>query len=582
MADLGELVVRIRADAAQLESELKRVQGVTQDQTSKMTKSFRSLHDQLIDLAPAFSLAALVAFGRSAIEQADHINDLGQRIGFVGSTLSALNIPLRQSGSNLDEFAGAMVRMNNALGEAKNNPQMIKTFDDLHLSITKLEQLSPEEQFNAIAQALNGIDNQSQFTSLGINIFGRSFAVLAPLIRQAGGDMKAFTEEQKKAGNALTDEQLKRIDEFGDKWTETVEKLKLSMTDALPALQLYLDGLAGILNLPGNAVDFGRQIGLAINGNLPSNVSRSRPNTVDAATVVSGYTLDAKGNLVKANQAAGTNAGLLKSSSDAKKQEAEDYDKVNDSLDEYIRKMEMENDLIGLNERDRKGMEAVMEAQNLAMKDGNILTEEQIAKIKGLSEAQYDLSEKMRDAETDAKRMRENLVDGLTDIALHFDNAGDAAKKFFETIASQILTKKLTTPIADAAGGLLNSLIGGIGKGGIGQVVDNIGAYAGLNESYGPPMQGYASGGRPPLGVPSIVGENGPELFVPDTAGTVVPNGKLGGGSVNVSNTWNIGDGVTHAQLASLIPYIEQRTRASVFAEIERGGKAASIVGRKS
>jgi hypothetical protein len=39
---------------------------------------------------------------------------------------------------------------------------------------------------------------------------------------------------------------------------------------------------------------------------------------------------------------------------------------------------------------------------------------------------------------------------------------------------------------------------------------------------------GFASGGRPPVGIPSIVGEKGPELFVPDVPGTVVPNNKLG------------------------------------------------------
>ena len=38
----------------------------------------------------------------------------------------------------------------------------------------------------------------------------------------------------------------------------------------------------------------------------------------------------------------------------------------------------------------------------------------------------------------------------------------------------------------------------------------------------------FANGGRPPVGRPSIVGEKGAELFVPDQAGTVVPNNQLG------------------------------------------------------
>ncbi|TAK97435.1 MAG: hypothetical protein EPO08_21280 [Rhodospirillaceae bacterium] len=39
----------------------------------------------------------------------------------------------------------------------------------------------------------------------------------------------------------------------------------------------------------------------------------------------------------------------------------------------------------------------------------------------------------------------------------------------------------------------------------------------------------FAEGGRPPVGVASIIGEKGPELFIPDTAGQIVPAGKFGG-----------------------------------------------------
>jgi hypothetical protein len=40
----------------------------------------------------------------------------------------------------------------------------------------------------------------------------------------------------------------------------------------------------------------------------------------------------------------------------------------------------------------------------------------------------------------------------------------------------------------------------------------------------GIPLNGYADGGRPPTNKVSLVGERGPELFVPDTAGTIIPN----------------------------------------------------------
>lgn len=45
---------------------------------------------------------------------------------------------------------------------------------------------------------------------------------------------------------------------------------------------------------------------------------------------------------------------------------------------------------------------------------------------------------------------------------------------------------------------------------------------------------GFADGGRPPIGRVSMVGERGPELFVPDVAGTIIPNHALGGGGPQI------------------------------------------------
>jgi hypothetical protein len=46
-------------------------------------------------------------------------------------------------------------------------------------------------------------------------------------------------------------------------------------------------------------------------------------------------------------------------------------------------------------------------------------------------------------------------------------------------------------------------------------------------------MQAFADGGDPPVGVPSLVGERGPEIFVPREAGTILPNKMLGAMSNN-------------------------------------------------
>ena len=72
-------------------------------------------------------------------------------------------------------------------------------------------------------------------------------------------------------------------------------------------------------------------------------------------------------------------------------------------------------------------------------------------------------------------------------------------------------------------------------------------------------MPTFANGGRPPVGSPSVVGERGPEIFVPTTAGTIIPNDKLGGSTNNVvvnvdaSGSAVVGDDDNARQLGQLI-----------------------------
>ena len=52
----------------------------------------------------------------------------------------------------------------------------------------------------------------------------------------------------------------------------------------------------------------------------------------------------------------------------------------------------------------------------------------------------------------------------------------------------------------------------------------------------------FANGGEPPVGVPSLVGERGPELFIPQRAGTIIPNNQLsnvlGGGGTTFNGPY--------------------------------------------
>ena len=59
----------------------------------------------------------------------------------------------------------------------------------------------------------------------------------------------------------------------------------------------------------------------------------------------------------------------------------------------------------------------------------------------------------------------------------------------------------------------------------------------------------FANGGKPPVNKISVVGERGPELFVPRSAGTVIPNSNIGG--TTITNNISISVDATNTDVQS-------------------------------
>ena len=98
-------------------------------------------------------------------------------------------------------------------------------------------------------------------------------------------------------------------------------------------------------------------------------------------------------------------------------------------------------------------------------------------------------------------------------------------------------------------------------------------AAGGLNQLEGVVSPGSfggrrAGGGPVAGGTPYLVGEMGPELFVPSSGGTIIPNNRVGGGS-NITINVNAGMGANGAQIGEqIVTAIKryERTSGPVFA----------------
>ena len=118
------------------------------------------------------------------------------------------------------------------------------------------------------------------------------------------------------------------------------------------------------------------------------------------------------------------------------------------------------------------------------------------------------------------------IVESTKGIKTAFEQIGDS----IATGVSDALVGAIqgTKTLGQAAASILNDISSQLLRLGINTLLKSTGF--GIFEN----LTGSANGGRPPVGRPSIVGERGPELFVPSTAGTIIPNNKMGGVTNNI------------------------------------------------
>ena len=95
-----------------------------------------------------------------------------------------------------------------------------------------------------------------------------------------------------------------------------------------------------------------------------------------------------------------------------------------------------------------------------------------------------------------------------------------------------------------------------------------------------------ATGGTVQRGAPTLVGERGPEIIIPQTASSVVNSNNtrsaLGsGGGIVVNQNINVSTGVSQtvrAELVNFLPVIQSQTMSAIAQAKSKGGRLAEAL----
>lgn len=213
----------------------------------------------------------------------------------------------------------------------------------------------------------------------------------------------------------------------------------------------------------------------------------------------------------------------------------------------------------------------------------------QQAKSSSLIEASYNkqrdaafgANEAVRKYAEDASNSGAQIESALSNA---FKSAEDALVSFvttgkgsFKTFADAVIAQLARIAIQQSITGPFSSWLAGLLGGGSSTTGASFGsgAIAIGGSLYGGPK---AAGGPVSSGTTYLVGEKGPELFVPGASGAIVPNGALGnggGGGDTYHYNFTVGDVATVSMVREAVSSSERRTQNGFRRSRNYAGEAA-------
>jgi hypothetical protein len=537
---IAALQVALGLESAKFVQEIDRAKAKTRE----MKVSVDVLGTAMGALRSPMLLAAAAAgtFATSFFKAADAVNDFAEGSGLAIEEVLALQSAMVQSGKEADNAAQMWDRFSVTLGAAADGQkEQADLFKELGVSIADAGgMLRPEiDIFRDLTSVLSGMSAGAERARLQVQLFGKQFGNLdISKIDQLSRNTDKFSGEAKKGVLA--------IGEIGDAIDQMTEKAKIGFLTLMGKARDAYMGVKKFLGfgeeepaVPAPVVGVtqgGRQSGTRVKAVKDSGAE-------SAAKALKTYLegLDAQILKLKEGEEAalrfeaakqGGPAGLAKMEEiiRLRREEAEQQEEMmrltkeaNQELAamEDLRKMRQDQivkDYEREVEIEKERMQVMLDLSQQAEVTANKELEA-MDLTKKASEEQLELLEDIRDG---FKSVGSTIVEAFM--------SGKSAAQAFKSALSSLL-QKLASRSLDK---FLDTIFKSDMKGAPSLFENFMSNVPVLGSIFGK----RAGGGPVNSGAPYLVGERGPELFVPSMAGQVVPSYAMSGTST--VNNYNI------------------------------------------
>jgi hypothetical protein len=194
-------------------------------------------------LVPAAGIAGIAALGKNAIDAADNLNDLSQRVGVAVPTLSKFGAAAEDSGSSIEEVAKAMGRLSKGIVDpASKTNEALKS-----LGISSIDASGKVRSVDAImldlADKFSRLPDGAQKTALAMELFGRSGMNLIPMLNGGRDALSQYAA-------TIDTDMAQASDKFNDALNAIGRSVAGPFNEAVTALLPFItqaaEGIAGL------------------------------------------------------------------------------------------------------------------------------------------------------------------------------------------------------------------------------------------------------------------------------------------------------------------------------------------------
>lgn len=195
---------------------------------------------------------------QESAERIDNLANTSAQLGESVPNIQSFRYALAQMANIEPEAADqALVRMTRTLGQARSgSKEAAEAFANLGLDINQLAAMSPTQQFQAIADAIAGIEDPTQRAAAAVKLFGKEGTSLLPIFNEGAGAVAGMMAEAEALGLTLSQADAEAIAAMNDEMDKLAAQFQIIIDKILVAMMPAISGVMGVFDEQSGAVDW--------------------------------------------------------------------------------------------------------------------------------------------------------------------------------------------------------------------------------------------------------------------------------------------------------------------------------------